>query len=284
MNIHTFYTEMLGANLRNVRWSWGAVDPITDRVFLRVWKDQIEPMNGRERVVVALDQPRRRSNGFPERNAHLDQIVGGAEGFGVVCTAVDPYTTEARAIATFDPTYLLRLGTLVNENGRTYAYIDGRVPVAEVMRQRTGQTTLTEDLRLLVKQKIDATTKEALINARVGQGAFRAKVLRLWESRCSVSGSATLDAIRASHIKPWRSCTNDERLDPANGLPLVATLDALFDAGLISFDLESRLIVSPLMNVTEQELFGLANRSLRMTPPAQTAAYLEYHRAHVFRQ
>ena len=58
------------------------------------------------------------------------------------------------------------------------------------------------------------------------------QVLKIWGNRCCVTGSTTLDAIRASHIKPWRRSSNQERLDPYNGLPLVATLDALFDAGM----------------------------------------------------
>jgi hypothetical protein len=41
MKISEFLTAILGANLRNKRWFWGAVDPITNRVFLRVWKDGI---------------------------------------------------------------------------------------------------------------------------------------------------------------------------------------------------------------------------------------------------
>jgi putative restriction endonuclease len=38
--------------------------------------------------------------------------------------------------------------------------------------------------------------------------------------------------LRASHIKPWSDCSNRERLDPLNGLLLVAHIDALFDNGL----------------------------------------------------
>jgi hypothetical protein len=58
---------------------------------------------------------------------------------------------------------------------------------------------------------------------------------RQWEKRCTVTCCATLETIRASHIKPWWMATNEERLDPGNGLPLVATVDTLFDAGLITF-------------------------------------------------
>lgn len=43
----------------------------------------------------------------------------------------------------------------------------------------------------------------------------------------------------ASHIKPWRKCSNKERLDPQNGLLLTARINALFDCGLISNDVNA---------------------------------------------
>src|SRR3970282_1605512 len=98
MKIRQFFTDVLGANLRNSRWSWGAVDPIANRVFLRVWDHSIERVEDGERVLVARDKPRRRSAGFKERNDHLARIQAGAIGFGIVCTAVDPQTTETITI------------------------------------------------------------------------------------------------------------------------------------------------------------------------------------------
>jgi putative restriction endonuclease len=54
-----------------------------------------------------------------------------------------------------------------------------------------------------------------------------------------------------------RCKTNDERLDPHNGLPLVATIDALFDAGLISFDDDGRLICSDTLEPDERQRLGI---------------------------
>lgn len=284
MKINQFFTETLGANLRSPRWSWGAVDPISNRVFLRVWEDNIDRAKDGERILVARDKPRRPSNGFAERHRHIAQMQNRATAFGVLCTAVDPDTTEAREIASFDESTLLQLGELTHENGKTYARIVGRIPVTEIARQRTGQSTLTEDLKNLAKKKIDTTTKDALISARVGQGVFRSQVLQLWDNRCSVTRSTTLDAIRASHVKPWRHSTDKERLDPHNGLPLVASLDALFDAGLITFNSSGTLIVSSSFPETEQRLFGVQSRSLFKAPSDGTALYLTYHREHVFRR
>jgi hypothetical protein len=128
------------------------------------------------------------------------------------------------------------------------------------------------------RNDIGPTTERTLIDARKGQGRFRAEVLQLWDNRCSVTGSSCGRAIRASHIKPWRESTDEQRLDPCNGLPLIANLDALFDAGLISFEGSGRLIVSPDFSAAERKIFGVGEQSLSKKPNAKTAVYLAYHR------
>ena len=274
MGINRFFAEILGAKRRNPVWSWGATDPMTNRVFLCVWKDQIEAALDGERIFVARDEPRRASPGFAERHKHLDYIRNGADGFGVVCTAIDPNTMESKKIDTFDENTLLQLGTFTQENGQTYAHIDARVPVKEL----TLDNPRTEDVLIIARKKIDSTIKAALVNARVGQGKFRSEVLELWDNCCAVTGSVTIDAIRASHIKPWRHSTTEERLNPNNGLPLVASFDALFDAGLISFASSGVMIVSSVLSESERKIFGLNSQSLTKAAPQKTALYLAYHR------
>lgn len=141
----------------------------------------------------------------------------------------------------------------------------------------TSQMTLLDDVEEINRRKIKATEKKLLIDARVGQGGFRKDVLKEWENRCAVTGSTTLEAIRASHIQPWRDSNDNERLDKYNGLPLIASLDALFDVGLISFDPLGRVIAAKL-NDTERRLFGLSEMKLRKRPNAKTSAYLARHR------
>src|SRR5262245_50580562 len=70
----------------------------------------------------------------------------------------------------------------------------------------TGQSKkLIQDLNNIDhNSSIDGTTKKALIDARLGQGKFRARVLRAWGNCCSVTGSSIQPGIRASHIKAWR--------------------------------------------------------------------------------
>lgn len=283
MNITRFYTDILGVKLRNTRWSWGAIDPMTNSVFLSVWEYHIECVSDGERVRVRHERLRKNPHGYNERCKHLNLIRQGAIGFGVVCTPKDT-ESESWQIKSFNETMLLRLGRLTEESDQTYAYIDARVPIEELPHQRTGYSTLIGDLQTITKKRIKSTKKNTLVSARVGQGIFRSQVLELWDNRCSVTRSVTGAAIRASHIKPWRHSTDEERLDPNNGLPLVASLDALFDAGLISFESSGDLIVSSILSESEQQIFDLDSRSLTKTLTQKTAVYLEYHRDCVFKK
>lgn len=102
-----------------------------------------------------------------------------------------------------------------------------------------------------------ATTREAIIKARVGQGAFRAALCKRWGNACALTGLSNPNLLIASHIHPWASCNNEARLDPDNGLLLAAHIDRLFEYGLISFDEAGQLLASPALSAEEQEILGL---------------------------
>lgn len=141
----------------------------------------------------------------------------------------------------------------------------------------TVTSSVEEDVLGLMFSNETTTEKEQLILGRIGQGAFRAGVLSAWEYRCAVTGSTM--ALRASHIKPWRSCTNRERLDPNNGLPLVATIDALFDVHLVSFDADGRILLSSQIPEHEQSCLGInADMQLRQVVSETMNGYLHSHR------
>jgi hypothetical protein len=76
------------------------------------------------------------------------------------------------------------------------------------------------------------TEKETLCATRIGQGQFRQDLESMWKA-CAATGRRELPLLRASHSKPWRASTDAERLDPYNGLLLVANLDVAFDSGYI---------------------------------------------------
>ncbi len=167
-----------------------------------------------------------------------------------------------------------------NPNDDLFCTRRKRSGIWELRDVRPNESTLVDDLNgINQEQNVDPTTKKALVDARLGQGKFRSRVLQFWGNCCSVTGSTIEAAIRASHIKPWRESSNAERLDPDNGLPLVASLDALFDGGLVSFDSSGKLIASSKLSMTERRIFGIDGASLRKKPTAKMAEYLAHHRA-----
>lgn len=147
------------------------------------------------------------------------------------------------------------------------------------LRERLTADTLEEVLR---NPALPATVRTAVISARVGQGRYRAELIRLWKGRCSVTGYDDPQMLLASHIKPWCVANNTERLDPENGLLLTPNLDRAFDSGLITFDTENKgkLLLSKAFR--HPETLGITD-GLRLTKlTARTKNYLKFHRKQVF--
>ena len=87
--------------------------------------------------------------------------------------------------------------------------------------------SLVADAEQIKKRIEDRTTRKALIDARLGQGQFRADVEKLWKSACAVTGRGIAAVLRASHIKPWSQSANKERLDPENGILLAVHIEMM---------------------------------------------------------
>ena len=143
-------------------------------------------------------------------------------------------------------------------------------------------SNIARDLeQLLTDKRIRSeTTRQALINARLGQGQFRADLEGRWNGVCAITGCGISAILRASHIKPWSKCSNQDRLNPANGILLAAHIDALFDCGLLSFADDGAMLVSAQI-ADELKQFNLPNR-LRREPTKAEKSFLVYHRRYVF--
>jgi hypothetical protein len=140
---------------------------------------------------------------------------------------------------------------------------------------------LQGDLEQIDRSPIGPTSRAVLVQARLGQGSYRTGVLARWDNRCAVTGTCVYEVVRASHLKPWRLSNDHERLDPDNGLPLIATLDALFDRGLISFSDDGSMLVSGRLPRSEHRSMGVPE-SLRSELNSTQRSYLDFHRKNVF--
>lgn len=130
---------------------------------------------------------------------------------------------------------------------------------------------------------IAETEKSAIVMSRRGQGLFRQRV-GLIEQACRITKVTQKEYLRASHCKPWRDSTNEERLNGENGLLLTPDVDFLFDRGLISFENTGRVLVSPVVKIETLEKMGLGKHNLGNVGSFAEGQkkFLEFHREKVF--
>lgn len=171
------------------------------------------------------------------------------------------------------PIYLER-----NTRGKNM-YASALNKYAEYLQDGVVSDVETDVEEILFNENTSNTEKSTLLKTRIGQGAFRQKLVALWGG-CAVTGYKDAAMLIASHIKPWHASSNAERLDAYNGLLLLPTLDKAFDAGFISFKSSGQIIISPLLKAPES--LGISMQ-MAIQPKPQNQPYLEFHRDTVFR-
>jgi hypothetical protein len=159
------------------------------------------------------------------------------------------------------------------------------LPIDVYKKQAVGLIEWEEHLQQSLRSdtKLKETEKEAIVMARRGQGRFKENVSQL-ERRCRITQVDRPEHLRASHIKPWRDCNNQERLEGENGLLLTPSIDHLFDRGFISFEDNGALLVSPVaykpalqrMGVVTDHLVNVGSFTDRQK------RHLDFHRNFVF--
>jgi hypothetical protein len=292
-----------GASNPKYCYQWGFINEAKDRLVLCLWYDDCEvddqgihqKWNFRE-YIRQMEQ-----DGGPKagRARKVDELLQDAWRLGVpihvaIVDETDakkarskPDDTSEAAYRELDPVQwrvaeydwmsgacVLRRGLL--ESAVSKAPVDA-IPDTAPFEQHPMNLELAQDLaEQLARTDVPATTRDALVAARVGQGAFRASLIKVWGGACAVTGCAELSVLRASHIQPWRHSDDRERLDFANGLLLTANLDALFDAGLITFEDDGRMVRSPNL---KREVAGVSGSArLRGELGDAQKRYLDFHR------
>jgi len=155
-----------------------------------------------------------------------------------------------------------QIASLATEVGRVERISPALEPTLEEWEHRV-------EVGIRENRKIPETEREALIQARRGQGRFRANVQDV-ERACRVTKVQRLEHLVASHVKPWR--------DSFGG-------DHLFDKGFISFENNGDLILSPVADRTSMLRMGIAHdRALNVGGFTDgQRRFLDYHRNNVLR-
>ncbi|CAI0818821.1 Uncharacterised protein [Serratia entomophila] len=125
------------------------------------------------------------------------------------------------------------------------------------------------------------------VKTRVDQNLFRKNVLEAYGYRCCITGLEEPVLLVASHILPW-SHSIEQRLNPSNGLCLSSLHDKAFDRGLITFDENFELVLSPQLKRLKSS-FCVENfekyegKKLRLPNIFKPShKYLKYHKENIF--
>lgn len=183
------------------------------------------------------------------------------------------YNETIRELATVYSNYMGHIGVL---DAHSFAFIIGRY--------EDVRSYIFDDQKI---EKLDETKKkekETIVRTRVNQSEFRKNLIEYWGGKCAVTGCESTEILIASHIKPWRDCElNSESVSVYNGLLLTPNLDALFDAGYISFDDNGSIIISSRISDKDLEILGVPNNMKLRYVDAEHKKFLKYHRENVFR-
>lgn len=193
-----------------------------------------------------------------------------------------------KPLKTLQPLTVVHIHKLVNRSNKNDViyYFELFVNPKSEPRKIKSKQLLTNKNRKTIKNDtlILNTNRRSLVISRIGQGKFRRNTLDIMSS-CPFTGIDDKSLLRASHIMPWAHCTNNnQRLDGFNGVALTPTFDLLFDKGLISFENNGRLKISPylsdniisLLNLQLENSYEIGNST------GNKNTYLEYHRKHIF--
>ena len=162
------------------------------------------------------------------------------------------------------------------------------VEYAEVLARQKRNAYLSEPEPEygLITERNKATDRQVFSTVRTAQTEYRKGVLSLWEGQCAVTQVDNQGWLIASHIKPWRESTNQERRDPRNSLLLTPNYDKLFDRGVISFSPKDGKIILPEQqsrqmwaNLTRLHIDDTVK--LRIIPDG-VGNYLRYHNNYIY--
>lgn len=143
---------------------------------------------------------------------------------------------------------------------------------------------LKEEKDKIERSSLPEKRKKTLIQARLGQGEYRRKLLEDCQF-CPFTMVNDERLLIASHIKPWRVSDDKEKIDYKNGFALTPTFDKLFDSGFITFQDDKTVEVSPWISPMNQKRLNIysGKKILKLQLDQERCKYLEYHRKNIYK-
>lgn len=154
-----------------------------------------------------------------------------------------------------------------------YAVEEEQLELAiEVVKRSTHNPlrTMIAEMELEIKEKVRRSKKQFSTNLR-----------QAWQNECPLCGIAIDAALTSSYAKPWKDSTDEERLDPHNGILLCANHGALFTAGLIAFTGGGQLHIASRIPEDQHATYGL-RKTTKVPVTPEHAPYFRWHKRNIY--
>ena len=84
------------------------------------------------------------------------------------------------------------------------------------------------------------------------------------------------------NAKPWKDSSNEERLDPYNGILLCCNHDSLYNKGYISFNAKGNILISEKIEEKDYDKF-LLNADIKIPTEIEHKPYFNWHKKYIFK-
>ncbi len=149
--------------------------------------------------------------------------------------------------------------------------------VGKTSKSKIDKKSIVSEKRKIKYKKPNKTERTGLVTSRVGQGYYRQQIIEKWNGQCPVTNCDITEILISSHIVPWSESTDDEKLDPNNGILLSPNIDSLFDRHLISFEDSGEIIISEKISEENRKNLSVSN-NVSIKVNKEMIRYLQRHR------
>lgn len=212
------------------------------------------------------------------------------EGDRGYVNSVDPGYKLFRKIALAESSYISACSLISDSGSKVYywkLYVDySKLEDAEhvPLALKYGSSIKSDTDESESVDNHEDEKQKAIRESRKGQGKYRAELLEQMTA-CPITGISDERLLIASHIKPWRSSEDNEKVDPYNGYMLSPMFDRLFDQGYITFTEDKKVHLSRIISDWNYRLIGIKENQCfpRLPMDEKRKEYLAFHRSNVFK-
>ncbi len=135
--------------------------------------------------------------------------------------------------------------------------------------------------------KFDAnkpTERMGVGKTRIGQDKFKRALIEDVGKVCPITQIDNSRLLTAGHIKPWSHSSNEEKLNPKNGILLSPLFDKLFDmrVGLITFTPDKKIRFSKRLEKNADRLGVVDGQIINNLKIDGREEFLQYHAEFIF--